>query len=67
MPTNLNLDPDLVTRVLELSGERTKEAAVTLALEEFVALREQRRVLDLAGAVDWDQSYDHKSGRSRGA
>ena len=67
MATNLALDPDLITRALELSGQRTKKAAVTLALEEFIARREQRRILDLVGTVEWDDSYDYKAARSRTA
>ena len=37
MATNLPLDPELVELALELSGERTKKAAVTKALEEFIS------------------------------
>ena len=39
MATNLSIDPELIERALEVSGERTKKAAVTLALKEFVARR----------------------------
>ena len=39
MATNLAIDPELIERALELSGERTKKAAVTLALREFIARR----------------------------
>jgi post-segregation antitoxin (ccd killing protein) len=39
MPTNLDLDPDLLDRALKVSGEKTKKAAVTRALEEFIARR----------------------------
>jgi hypothetical protein len=65
MATNLDLDPDLLDRVVAVSGEPTKKAAVTLALKEFVARREQRRVSELFGKLDWDVSYDYKSERSR--
>jgi hypothetical protein len=51
MATNLAIDPELLDRALEVSGERTKKAAVTKALQEFIARREQRRVLDLMGSV----------------
>jgi hypothetical protein len=64
MATNLSLDPELIELTLELSGERTKKAAVTKALEEFVARRRQRRLLELMGKLDW-QSYDYKTERSR--
>lgn len=65
MATNLALDPALLDRALKVSGERTKKAAVTLALQEFIARREQRRVLDLMGKLEWDASYDYKRERSR--
>jgi len=65
MATNLAIDPDLLDRALEVSGERTKKAAVTKALQEFIARREQRRVLELMGKLEWDQSYDYKGERTR--
>jgi Arc/MetJ family transcription regulator len=65
MATNLAIDPDLLDKALEVSGERTKKAAVTLALREFIARREQRRVLELMGKLEWDESYDYKAERSR--
>ena len=65
MATNLDIDPRLLERALKVSGERTKTAAVTRALEEFVARREQRRLLDLFGALEWDAAYDYKAERSR--
>ena len=39
MTTNLALDPVLIEEALKVSGVRTKKAAVTLALKEFVARR----------------------------
>ena len=65
MATNLALDPALLDQVLELSGARTKKAAVTLALREFVARREQKKVAELFGQFDWDSDYDYKAERSR--
>jgi len=65
MATNLAIDPDLLDRALKVSGERTKKAAVTKALKEFIARREQRRVLNLMGKLEWDQSFDYKAERGR--
>jgi Arc/MetJ family transcription regulator len=65
MATNLSIDPDLIERALEVSGERTKKAAVTKALQEFIARRRQKRLLDLIGKLEWDHSYDYKTGRTR--
>ena len=65
MATNLSLDPDLIDRALQVSGERTKKAAVTRALEEFIARRRQKRLVDLMGKLEWDESFDYKAARSR--
>lgn len=66
MATNLDLDPDLLERALEVSGEKTKRAAVTRALEELVARREQAGLTELFGQLEWDPDYDYKIERSRG-
>ena len=65
MATNLAIDPTLLDRAVQVSGERTKTAAVTKALQEFIARREQRRVADLLGKLEWDQSFDYTAERSR--
>jgi len=65
MATNLSIDPKLIDEALELSGERSKKAAVTRALEEFIARRRQKRLLDLMGKLEWDTGYDYKAERSR--
>ena len=65
MATNLDLDPYLLERALAVSGEKTKKAAVTRALEEFIARREQARVEDLFAQLEWDSDYDYKAERSR--
>ena len=65
MATNLAIDPDLLDRALEVSGETTKKAAVTKALEEFIARRQQRRVLELMGKLEWDNTFNYKAERTR--
>ena len=65
MATNLAIDPKLLEKALEVSGERTKTAVVTRALEEFIARRKQEKILELFGKLDWDPDYDYKAERSR--
>ena len=65
MATNLDLDPGLLDRALSVSGEKTKKAAVTKALEEFIARREQARVEELFDQLEWDADFDYKAERSR--
>lgn len=49
-----------------MSGEKTKKAAVTKALEEFIARREQAELLELFSSLEWDPAFDYKAERSRG-
>jgi Arc/MetJ family transcription regulator len=65
MATNMSIDPELLDRAVALSGERTKKAVVTKALQEFVARRQQRRLLELFGKLEWNDDFDCKSERSR--
>ena len=65
MATNLSLDPKLIEQAVKVGGERTKKAAVTRALEEYIARRKQKDLLDLMGKLEWDASLDYKAERSR--
>ena len=65
MATNLSIDPALIDQALALSGEKTKKAAVTRALQEFIARRKQKRLLELMGQLEWDEGFDYKAERSR--
>lgn len=66
MATNLAIDPELLDHALRVSGEKTKKAAVTLALQEFIARHEQAGILDLIGSLEWDGTFDYKAERTRG-
>ena len=65
MATNLAIDNALLEEALAVSGERTKKAAVTKALEEFIARRRQKRIRALFGQLEWDAGYDYKRERTR--
>ncbi len=65
MATNLALNQDLLERAFVLSGEATKKAAVTRALQEFIARREQKPAIELFGKLDWDAAFDYKAERTR--
>ncbi len=65
MATNLSIDPVLLANAIELSGEKTEKATVNLALREFIARREQMRLRDLFGQLEWSAGFDYKRGRIR--
>jgi Arc/MetJ family transcription regulator len=65
MPTNLAIDDDLLREAQRIGGHRTKKAAVTEALEEYIRRRKQLQILDLFGQIDYDPGYNHKTHRQR--
>ncbi|MBI4556809.1 MAG: type II toxin-antitoxin system VapB family antitoxin [Candidatus Hydrogenedentes bacterium] len=66
MATNLELDDKLIRKAVRLGGHRTKKAAVTKALVEYVQHLEQQKVLSLFGTVEYDANYDYKVQRKKG-
>ena len=65
MPTNLQIDDDLLRRAKKLGGHKTKKETVNRALEEYVRHREQLRLPEMYGTIDFDPGYDYKAQRKR--
>lgn len=65
MATNLALDDSLVKAAVEIGHHKTKRAAVTAALLEYVQHHKQRRIIDLFGQIDYDPNYDYKKERDK--
>lgn len=63
MATNLALDDQLIEQARLIGKHRTKKAAVTEALEEYVERRRQLEVLGLFNSIDYDPGYDYKEQR----
>ena len=63
MPTNLNIDDKLLRKAHRLGGFRTKRETVNAALAEFVARKDQSKILDLLGTVDFREDWDYKKDR----
>lgn len=65
MATNLQIDNELITRAVELGHHRTKKAAVTQALTDYIHHLEQENILSMFGSVDYASDYDYKKQRAR--
>ena len=65
MAIYVSVDHELLDKALQVGGEKTMDATVNRALREFIARREQERLLDLFGKHDWDEAYDYKRERMR--
>lgn len=65
MATNLQLDDRLIAEATTLGKHRTKKAAVTQALTDYIRHLRQEQILDLFGKVDFDPAYDCKRQRAK--
>ena len=65
MPTNLDLDDRLSEEAKAIGKHKTKKAAVTEALQEYIQRRRQLEVTKLFGSIEYDESYDYKQQRKK--
>jgi hypothetical protein len=65
MATNLQIDDKLIRKAVKLGGHKTKKAAVTQALVEYIEQLEQVKILSVFGTVEYDPEYDYKKQRQR--
>ena len=63
MATNLQIDNKLIEKAVKLGGHKTKKAAVSTALIEYIQNLEQEKILSMFGTVDYDPEYDYKRQR----
>lgn len=65
MATNLQIDDKLINTAVRLGRHRTKKAAVTQALTDYIHHLEQQKISALFGTVDYAPDYDYKKQRAR--
>jgi Arc/MetJ family transcription regulator len=65
MATNLAIDDRLLKEAQRVGGHRTKKDTVNEALREYIQRRQQAKVVDLFGQIEFDKTYDHKKQRRR--
>lgn len=63
MPTNLAIDDRLLAKALRIGGRKTKKDTVNEALREFILRREQKKVVQAFGTVDYFDNYTPKKHR----
>ncbi len=63
VPTNLAIDDRLLSKAKRAGGFSTKKETVTVALEEFIARRQQRKILRAVGMFDFRKDWDYKKER----
>ncbi len=65
MATNLQIDDNLIKKAVRLGRHRTKKAAVTQALVDYIQHLEQEKIGSLFGEIEYDSAYDYKKQRAR--
>ncbi len=63
MSTNLAIDDRLIEEALIVGQHRTKKAAVTEALHEYIQRRKQVEIIDLFGTIEYEPDFDYKEQR----
>jgi len=63
MTHSLNLDEALIREALEIDDHQNLEAVIEDALREYIQRRQRRKILDLFGTIDYDDTYNYKTQR----
>jgi Arc/MetJ family transcription regulator len=54
MRTNIDIDGELMTKAMHLSGHKTKKGTVEAALELLVRLKSQEAIRKARGKLRWE-------------
>ena len=65
MATNLALDDKLIIQAQKVGRHKTKKAAVTAALKEYIAHKKQQEITKIFGTISFDKKFDYKKARKR--
>ncbi|KTT76120.1 type II toxin-antitoxin system VapB family antitoxin [Sphingomonas endophytica] len=58
MRTNIDIDDDLMAKVMRITGKRTKRDAIHEAMARLVEIDQQTAIRTLRGTIDWDGNLD---------
>lgn len=61
MRTNIVIDDEMMRQAMAVSGIKTKRGVVEQAIQEFVARRTRKDLLELRGRVQFADDYDYKA------
>ncbi len=64
MATNLAIDDRLIEEAKKIGNHRTKKAAVTEALQEYIQRKKQSEILKIFNTIEYDSDYDYKKQRA---
>ena len=65
MKIQLDIDSELASRVLALTGADSVDEAISTALSEFIRLKQYSSIRELFGTLEFDDASDYKLERTR--
>lgn len=63
MTHSLDLDEALIREALALDEQQNLESVIETALREYIQRRQRRKIIDLFGTIEYDETYDYKAQR----
>ncbi|MGV0029427.1 type II toxin-antitoxin system VapB family antitoxin [Phormidesmis priestleyi] len=63
MTHSLNLDEALIREALAIDEQQNLESVIETALREYIQSRQRRKIVDLFGTIDYDETYNYKAQR----
>ena len=63
MLRSLNLDETLIQELMAIDNHANLETIIETALREYIQRHQRLKVLDLFGAIDYDDTYNYKAQR----
>ncbi|RPA67413.1 type II toxin-antitoxin system VapB family antitoxin [Cyclobacteriaceae bacterium YHN15] len=58
MRTNIEIDEDLLTEAMRVTGLRTKKATVEEGLKLIIQLNQQKKIRELRGKLNWEGNLE---------
>ncbi|NEP80111.1 MAG: type II toxin-antitoxin system VapB family antitoxin [Okeania sp. SIO3C4] len=65
MVTNINIDEKLLQEALALSDHSTVNLLIEAALREYIQRRQQLKVLELFGTIDYEENYNDRQQKQK--
>ncbi len=66
MPTSFTINPELLQEAIDLETNTPIEVLVEKALRDYIDQYKRLKVIELFGAIDYDEDYDYKEQRAVG-
>ena len=64
MRTNIDIDDELMKKVMVITGLKTKKDVVHKLMEDFVKDNSRLDIRDLIGQIQFSDGYDYKATRA---